>query len=64
MSNEQCEAIIKAIATAAEFLFTNGVPIWQPIGDSDNNATAKAAYITTFETAIETIINDLPDENP
>lgn len=64
MNNDQCEAIIKAIATAAEFLFTNGVPIWQPIGDQDNNATAKAAAVTTFETAIETIINDLPDENP
>lgn len=64
MSNDQCEAIIKAIATAAEFLFTNGVPIWQPIGDSDNNSTAKAAAVTTFETSIETIINDLPAENP
>lgn len=64
MSNDQCEAIIKAIAAAAEFLFANGVPIWQPIGDSDNNATAKAAAVTTFETAIDTIINDLPAENP
>lgn len=64
MSNDQCEAIIKAIATAAEFLFTNGIPIWQPIGDAANNATAKADAVTTFETAIETIINDLPDENP
>lgn len=64
MSNDQCEAIIKAIATAAEFLFTNGVPIWQPIGDATNDTTAKAAAVTTFETAIETIINDLPTENP
>lgn len=64
MSNDQCEAIIKAIATAAEFLFTNGVPIWQPIGDAANNTTAKADAVTTFETAIETIINDLPSENP
>lgn len=60
MSNDQCEAIIKAIAAAAEFLFTNGVPIRQPIGDATNDTTAKAAAVTTFETAIETIINDLP----
>lgn len=60
MTNDQCEAIIKAIAAAAEFLFTNGVPIWQPIGDATNDTTAKAAAVTTFETAIETIINDLP----
>lgn len=64
MTNDQCEAIIKAIATAAEFLFTNGIPIWQPIGDATNDATAKAAAVTTFETAINTIINDLPAENP
>lgn len=64
MNNDQCEAIIKAIAAAAEFLFTNGVPAWQQKGDPTNDTTAKAAAVTTFETAIETIINDLPDENP
>lgn len=64
MSNDQCEAIIKAIATAAEFLFANGVPAWQQKGDPTNDTTAKADAVTTFETAIDTIINDLPAENP
>lgn len=64
MSNDQCEAIIKAIATAAEFLFINGVPGWTQKGDATNDTAAKGAAVTTFETAINTIIGDLPDETP
>lgn len=64
MSNDQCEAIIKAIEAAAKFLFENGVPQWEQKGTDTYNATAKSAAVTAFGTAINTIINDLPDANP
>lgn len=64
MSNDQCAAIIKAIETAATFLFSNGISIREKIGDSTSDEAAKTADITAFAALMDAIINDLPDENP
>lgn len=63
MSNDQCAAIINAIGAAAEFLFTNGIPIRQPIGDPTNDATSKGAAVTAFEAVLTDLISNLPDES-
>ena len=63
MTKEQCEAIVKAIQAAANFLFLNGVKNWDPVGDASANATALGAASAAFDTAIEAIINDIPDDN-
>lgn len=64
MNNDQCAAIIKAIETATEFLFYKGVSIREKVGDSTSDEASKTADITAFAAAMDTIINDLPDENP
>lgn len=64
MSNAQCEAIIKAISVATEFLFANGIPLWKEKGDASANATAMNDALDGFETRIEQIVSDLPDETP
>lgn len=62
MTKEQCESIIKAIQSATNFLFLNGVKGWDQIGDLSANATALATASAAFDTEIEAIINDIPDD--
>lgn len=63
MTNAQCEAIIKAIGAAAEFLFYNGIRGWERVGDSETDASARTACIATLEGALQALVDDLPDEN-
>ena len=64
MSNEQCEAIIRAIELATTTIFLNGVKSWDRVGDSSTDGASRDAVMTTFSTEIENIINALPDPEP
>ena len=43
MTNDQCEAIIKAIAVGFESLLNSGVRQWQKVGDDSSDSTARTA---------------------
>lgn len=64
MTNDQCEAIIKAIAVGFESLLNSGVRQWQKVGDDSSDSTARTAAITALEAQFQAIISALPDENP
>lgn len=64
MTNDQCEAIIKAIAVGFESLLNSGVRQWQKVVDDSSDSTARTAAITALEAQFQAIISALPDENP
>lgn len=64
MTNDQCEAIIKAIAVGFESLLNSGVRQWQKIGDDTSDAASRTAAIAALEAEFQAIISALPDENP
>lgn len=64
MTNDQCEAIIKAIAVGFESLLNSGVRGWQKVGDDTADETARTAAIAALEAEFQAIISALPDENP
>lgn len=62
MTKEQCTAIIKAIEETTNFLVTNGISLRNPISDPTADATHVAGLLTAYDTAIEAIISDIPDD--
>lgn len=59
MTNEQCEAIIRAIQAAVTFLFTNGIRNWEKVGNNTSDETARDAKVTAFDAEIDAIVNTL-----
>ena len=59
MTNEQCEAIIRAIQAAATFIFYNGVRTWEKVGDNTSDEAARDTKVAAFGTEIDTIVNGL-----
>ena len=62
MAKAEAEAIIKALQASIDFLVSNGIAIRQPISDATADASHVAGLIATYDSAIETIINDIPDD--
>lgn len=62
MTKEQCTAIIRAIEETTNFLMTNGISIRNPISDPTADATYVTGLLTAYDTAMEAIISDIPDD--
>lgn len=62
MTKEQTAAIIEAIQTTATFFMENGLTLRDRFVDPDEDNTQVQALLTEYATAIETIINSIPDD--
>lgn len=62
MSKAETTAIIDSLRASIQFLMTNGVGIRQPISDPTADAAHVADLLSSYDTAIDTIISDIPDD--
>ena len=62
MSKAETQAIIKAIQETCNFIMTNGVSIRQAISNTTQDAAFVASLLATYDTAMEQIISDIPDD--
>lgn len=62
MAKAEAEAIIKALQETCNFIMTNGVSIRQAISNSTQDAAFVSGLLAAYNTDIETIINDIPDD--
>jgi hypothetical protein len=62
MSKAEAQAIIKAIQETCNFIMTNGVSIRQAISNTTQDAAFVASLLATYDTAMEQIISDIPDD--
>lgn len=62
MSKAEAQAIIKAIQETCNFIMTNGISIRQAISNTTQDAAFVASLLATYDTAMEQIISDIPDD--
>ena len=62
MTKEQCVALIKTIQETAVFMMQSGVNIRNAISGTVQDATYTSGLVTSYEGAIEDIIEDIPDD--
>ena len=62
MSKAEAQALIKAIQETCNFIMTNGVSIRQAISNTTQDAAFVASLLATYDTAMEQIISDIPDD--
>lgn len=64
MTKDQCTAIINAIKESVDFIMTNGVSQRERVSDLNNDAAYVNSLVTSYDTVIQTIITNIPDDNP
>ena len=63
MTKDQCTAIINAIKESVDFIMTTGIAQRTKVSDPANDATYVNSLVTGYDTAIQAIITNIPDDN-